>query len=1322
MKNLFNPAITLMNRLKYPQKFLLISMLFILPLVIIMLFLIPQVSGQITFADKELQGMVYLKPLRQTLQDLIQQSEVTHQFLSGNVSMKDTYNKDKAQVDADIQNLQRIGKDYNNEFDTTNNFNNFVSSWQQLEAQVLTLQVQESDNQFGPVINNLAMLMGQVGDASNLTLDQVLDTHYLVASLVADEPHLVTDVNQARLQGDIALKQIVLPVEERANFFSLLSRIQGSADSIHRGLQIAFGYNPDENLQPDLQQPLQNLANAAGNFKEMNEAELGNPNVSPIRPDDYDTASTDVINSSFALWDKEINELNTILTDRRGTFILERNLVLVLTLLALVLVFYLWVGFYLAVMHTVSTLRFAAKRMVSGDANAKVQLDNSDELGEVVAAFNQVATALIASNAHQQAVLDNAVDSIMTIDENGKILSANSATERMFGYTADEIKDQPISLLIPSPFSGRYRNVGNRNEVTGQHKNGKAFPLELASGVMPLDEQRVFIAILHDITQRKQQERRLSAQYAISQALSEADSLEQVGSFVLACLADTMNWQYAKLWQVQPEDNILREVVNWRRTNSDSAIFAPLSDISKLSKGEGLPGQVWNAAKMIWAELLVGESPSTLTNSLSEVAFPVVTSDNSVVAILDFYSPKIESPDEALQRTMATVGAQLGQFIERNRTQRALLEAEERYRTIFENAVEGIFQITVEGRFLSANPALAKIYGYPSPKALIKAKKDVSRQLYSDPHRRDQFLELIRRHGQVIGFESQIYRSNGELIWISENAHAVYANDNSILYYEGTVEDITERKHAHEELEKAKEAAETANRAKSTFLANMSHELRTPLNAIIGYSEMLQEEAEDAGEDDIVPDLQKIHAAGKHLLSLINDILDLSKIEAGKMDIYLERFGVDEMLRDVVSTIQPLVQNKHNVLKFQFGENLGTMHSDLVKLRQSLFNLLSNASKFTENGTITLEASREQRDNRDWLIFRVADTGIGMTPEQLGKLFQAFQQADASTTRKYGGTGLGLAITRHFCQMLGGDVSVTSQLGQGSTFTIVLPADSVVPSSATKASSSGTTTTIPKLPVQPRQERGTVLVIDDDPNVRDLLYRFLSKEGFRVEMAASGEEGIRKCHELRPDVITLDVMMPGLDGWAVLVQLKADPVLADIPIIMLTMIDNKNIGYALGVTDYLTKPVDREKLSNILHKVMQNNQSVDVLVVEDDFTTREMLVRLLSKDNFNIREAENGLMALKELETKLPQLILLDLMMPEMDGFEFVAQVRKNPEWRNLPIIIVTAKDLSQEDRLRLNGYVERIIQKGAYNRDELLHEVRDLVSNHLGQVPILLH
>ena len=506
------------------------------------------------------------------------------------------------------------------------------------------------------------------------------------------------------------------------------------------------------------------------------------------------------------------------------------------------------------------------------------------------------------------------------------------------------------------------------------------------------------------------------------------------------------------------------------------------------------------------------------------------------------------------------------------------------------------------------------------------------------------------------------------------------------------------------EATRAREEAESANRTKSAFLANMSHELRTPMNAIIGYSEMLIEEAGDLGQTALVPDLQKIQVAGKHLLGLINDVLDLAKIEAGKMTVFLETIDVGTLVQDVELTVLPLMARNHNRLEVSAPPGLGVMTSDLTKVRQALFNLLGNAGKFTENGVVRLEVRRVTQPDGDWLSFVVEDTGIGMSPEQLAQLFQAFTQADASTTRKYGGTGLGLAISRKCCQALGGDISVTSIPGQGSTFTIRLPASAPTgaqsPNSPAPAGASGGA-------VSSDPGRPLVLVIDDDPSVLDLMERFLVKEGFAVLTAPNGREGIELAVRHQPMAITTDVMMPGMDGWAVISQLKGDPATAHIPILLVTITDTRDMGFALGVYDFIPKPVDWPRLARDLHRLQRKPDDRPVLVVDDDPAMRDQMERLLSREGWSVACATNGREALEVLQRVEPCVVLLDLMMPEMDGFEFLDRFRQDPRHAQTPVIVLTAKEILDEDRLRLNGRISNLIAKDGIVARQILPQLR---------------
>jgi hypothetical protein len=457
----------------------------------------------------------------------------------------------------------------------------------------------------------------------------------------------------------------------------------------------------------------------------------------------------------------------------------------------------------------------------------------------------------------------------------------------------------------------------------------------------------------------------------------------------------------------------------------------------------------------------------------------------------------------------------------------------------------------------------------------------------------------------------------------------------------------------------------------------------------------------------MLADLGKIHSAGRHLLSLINDILDLSKIEAGKMDLYVEDFDLDPVVEDVVSTAQPLAEKSGARLEVVGPGGLGTMRSDVTRIRQVLLNLLSNACKFTQGGVVRLAVAREAEDGADWIRFVVTDDGIGMSSDQLERLFQAFTQASASTSARYGGTGLGLAISRQFCRMMGGDIQVESEEGAGSTFTVRLPA--VAPSRAPEEIATHAGAGDEEAPLGPLA--GTVLVVDDEPTARELMARHLRRAGFRVVEAADGRAGLEAARASRPDVITLDVLMPQMDGWAVLKELKSDPALADIPVIMATITDERNLGIALGASEYLTKPIDRERLAAILARYSRADAPRRVLIVEDDDAARALIRRALEAEGWEVDEAENGRVALERLAENEAALVLLDLMMPEMDGFEFLETLRGGTDPSGVPVVVITAKELTDEDHLRLNGGVQRIVQKGS--RDRFLREVRDFVALH---------
>ncbi len=903
MASIFAPAITLMNRLRYPQKFLLVGLLLLIPLLLVMYGYISATQAVIDFAGKEQLGLVYNAPVIQLLDDLQVHRGLASAYLAGGSTFKAKLLYNEAIIDSDVQKVDAVDKRLGVQLNTTRTWGAIKSRWTTIKSIYTNIKPLDSFNAHTSLNDDLLVFITEIGNNSNLILDPTIDTYYLMDNAITKLPQMSEYAGQLRGYGAISAASKTLTPEDRARFNIYTGLARSTLNSSLRSFGYAFNVNSP--LKVALQGDLKTYGDQVNLFLDaINRQFISATEDTPTSdPADFLDAAVKNVDAVFHLYYQVTPQLNDLLQARIDSNAAARNLVIVVALVALALVVYLFIGFYLAVRGAIHSLETATGRMIGGHMDEVLVLANRDELAQVAISFNTIAKELLTA--------------------------------------------------------------------------------------------------------------------------------------------------------------------------------------------------------------------------------------------------------------------------------------------------------------------------------------------------RDQALE--------------------------------------------------------------------SNRSKSAFLANMSHELRTPLNAVIGYSELIQEECEDSGQTEFVPDLQKIQAAAKHLLALINDILDLSKIEAGKMDVYIELIEVPKMIGEIETTVLPLVIKNENTLKIECPPDLGMMRADLTKVRQILFNLLSNASKFTKTGQVTLSARREIISEVEWMIFSVIDSGIGMTEDQIVRLFKDFSQADSSTTRKYGGTGLGLSISRRFAQMMGGDIDVESTVGVGSTFTVRLPV--AVPRPDAVATNG-------KL-IPAAAGRNTILVIDDDPAARELMTRFLLKEGYYVETAATGKDGLRRAEELRPDVITLDVMMPGMDGWAVLSSLKANPVLAAIPVVMLSMVTDKNMGFALGASEYMTKPIQRERLLEILERYHCEKPVCTALIVEDDTDTRQMMRRVLEREGISVIEAENGLVGLAQVKKHDPQMILLDLMMPEMNGFQFIEELSKDEAHRGIPVIVVTAMELNPEERARLSGHVESILRKGGTQQGEaLFSDLRTIVAKYIRTVP----
>ncbi|MBC7807545.1 MAG: response regulator [Akkermansiaceae bacterium] len=667
----------------------------------------------------------------------------------------------------------------------------------------------------------------------------------------------------------------------------------------------------------------------------------------------------------------------------------------------------------------------------------------------------------------------------------------------------------------------------------------------------------------------------------------------------------------------------------------------------------------------------------------------------------------------------------------RDDAQKATSQAEssaERFQSLSSSSPVGVMHADATGAWLYANPRWSGISGMTEEAslgngwlgAIHEGERAETSRAWSD---------AVRQGSAFAPREMRVARQDGLLLWVRLQATPLKNADGSLMGYVGTAEDVTERRQWLDALHKDKEMAEEANRSKSQFLANMSHELRTPLNAIIGFSEILQDKTFGPLANKQERYVTNILNGGRHLLVLINNILDLAKIEAGRMELDYETFAPSKVLQEVTDITRPLASQKSIMLTLNAPLMMPLLTADLAKFKQVLLNLLSNAIKFTpEGGRVTLTVS--VGPDTDTLNISVSDTGIGIAPEDQERIFGEFEQVDSSYSRQQQGTGLGLALTRQFIRMHGGDIHVQSGgEGSGSTFVVIMPmvppvgtiVSETAPVEVIDISTTRTATISPanselvyaasSLTQQVTSEGSEplILVVEDDPSSAELIEHYLVSEGYRVVIAGDGEEAIAKAQQLLPSAITLDVLLPGMDGWEVLSELKQKTSTSRIPVIMISITPDKVLAEQLGAIECLTKPVDRDRLTNTLAMLQPDNSNrVSVLVIDDDPRTLEMVADILNLRGFRALVAKGGREGIETAILQRPDLIVLDLMMPEVSGFEVVRALQDHSEARRIPVVVYTANEVNNEARQKLaQQQVRAIVSKRG--KADLLRELEQI-------------
>ena len=884
--------------------------------------------------------------------------------------------------------------------------------------------------------------------------------------------------------------------------------------------------------------------------------------------------------------------------------------------------------------------------------------------------------ALRESEERLRAFIENAPDAIYINDLTGTLLDGNRQAEELIGYSREEIIGKNFveaGLLpeeyLPASLAGLEKNI--RGEASGPDefelitKDGSRVFVEIRTFPIARKGNVEVLGIARDITERKRAE----------EALKQSE--ERYRRFI-----EDIDDAYV-LVDIQ-EGNAL-----FTNARCAELLGYTVEEIIGQPLDKFVPPEAMQEVAEQFAMVLEGEAP--VTQYETEVI------DKQGIRIPVEVSTKITEHEGRIAS-----GAIIRDITERKRAEEALRESEERYRTILEDIEDGYYEVDIAGNFTFFNDPMCGIIGYSRDEMI-----GMNNRQYMDKQNAKRVYQAFNRAfttgipSKEFGWE--ITRKDGAKRFIETSVSPIKNSKGEPIGFRGIVRDSTERKRAEEEirqksveLEQKNIDLERASELKSEFLANMSHELRTPMNAIMGYTSLMRRERYGTVTEKQAEALERVDRNAKNLLSLINNILDISKIEAGKMPIHNEEVDLRELVDEVTTTVEPMVREAKLALETTMTGDIPALWTDRSKLKQTILNLLSNAVKFTPKGGITVSAWGSDGHVK----VAVSDTGIGIRDEDLNLIFEQFRQVDGSTTRQQGGTGLGLPLAKKFAKLLGGDIEVESVYGQGSTFTITIPCI------APRQTPRDIPEPIAEMPAKPITVAKTILVIDDDPEIVALVRENLSDTDYEVAVALSGEEGIKMASDLQPFAITLDILMPHRDGWYVIHKLKNNPQTAHIPVIIMSIIEEKALAYSLGVADYIVKPIERDLLVTTLKRLERAGRK-EALVVDDDPKVVNLLRDILEGEGYIVREALSGREAISKIETKPPDYLFLDIGMPEINGFDVLNHVWEKTYDSEMIIVITSAAELAPEKRDFLSKWASIVIEKSGLHTKEAVEALK---------------